>query len=108
MLARLLRRIVGSSQTGGFSFGLILLAYQLMSKVGIHRIRPVTGAAIALQVSIFLGWVRFGSMGSLVAMGGAGTHTRPSEVCLDAASVLKGSSQYRRLDRFSGIISTSS
>ena len=95
MLARLLRRIVGSSQTGGFSFGLILLAYQLMSKVGIHRIRPVTGAAIALQVSIFLGWVRFGSMGSLVAMGG-GTPTRPSEVCLDAASVLKGSSQYRR------------
>ena len=94
MLARLLRRIVGSSQTGGFSFGLILLAYQLMSKVGIHRIRPVTGAAIALQVSIFLGWVRFGSMGPLTAMGGS--HTRPSEVCLDAASVLKGSSQYRR------------
>ena len=93
MLARLLRRILGSSQTGGSSFGLILLAYQLVARVGLNRIRPVTGAAIALQVSIFLGWIKFGPLGSLLALGG---ETRASDVCLDAASLLQGSSQYRR------------
>jgi len=94
MLARILRRIFGSSQTGGFSFGLILLAYQLLARVGVNRIRLVTGTAIALQVSVFLGWVKLGPLGSIVALSGT---TRPTDVCLDAASLVKQSPEYWRL-----------
>ena len=58
-----------------------------------NRIRLVTGTAIALQVSVFLGWVKLGPLGSIVALSGT---TRPTDVCLDAASLIKQSPEYWR------------
>ena len=82
MIGRILRRIfVGGSGGRDPGIGLFLLAYQLLAQVGLNRIRPVTGAAIAVQVAVFLGWIRLG--------------WNDSDVCLSANAILGG--DYRRL-----------
>ena len=56
MLARILRRIFGSSQTGGFSFGLILLAYQVCrSKLVFSRLLIIMcGIEVNYYVCVFV------------------------------------------------------